>query len=189
MIGDLLIRFALVDESSRSLTLPVAQAQTAECIVIGELLIWFALVNESSRNLTLPVVQAQTAECIVIGELLSPRMIVALNKVDLLPVEGRMKAMRKAGRNILDALRMTRFHDSAIVPVAAKAGGVEGQTQGLAELKTALLRNVQSINRQIEAPLLFMVDHCFAIKGQGTVMTGAWQMAQWQCFCRSRNIG
>lgn len=117
--------------------------------------------------------QAQTAESIVVGELLSSVMVVALNKTDLLPQEKRMKHLRRAGRHVLDALALTRFADSAIVPVAAKVGGADGVTEGVADLKDMLLQRLPFIKRLTDAPFLFAVDHCFAIKGQGTVLTGA----------------
>jgi len=40
-------------------------------------------------------VQTQTAECLVIGEILCDRMIVVLNKVDLLPLEKRASSIEK----------------------------------------------------------------------------------------------
>ena len=49
-------------------------------------------------------IQTQTAECLVIGEITKDRMIVVLNKVDLLPEKDRaeklekMKARRAAAR-------------------------------------------------------------------------------------------
>ena len=39
--------------------------------------------------------QTQTAECLVIGEILCDRMIVVLNKIDLLPVEKRNASIEK----------------------------------------------------------------------------------------------
>ena len=39
--------------------------------------------------------QTQTAECLVIGEIACERMMVVLNKVDLLPVEKRQTAIEK----------------------------------------------------------------------------------------------
>ena len=39
--------------------------------------------------------QTQTAECLVIGEIACERMMVVLNKVDLLPVEKRQIAIEK----------------------------------------------------------------------------------------------
>ena len=41
-------------------------------------------------------IQTQTAECLVIGEILCDKMIVALNKVDLLPEAKRQTTIEKA---------------------------------------------------------------------------------------------
>jgi selenocysteine-specific elongation factor len=112
-------------------------------------------------------VQAQTAECIILGELLSSATVVALNKIDLFSEDKRKKAARKAGRAVLDALRLTRFADSELVPVAAKP-----EPQGMDELKAALLRNLPRLLRRRDAPFLFMADHCFCLKGHGTVLSG-----------------
>jgi selenocysteine-specific elongation factor len=112
-------------------------------------------------------IQPQTAECIILGELLSQCTVVALNKIDLFPEDTRMKQTRKAGRSLLKALRLTRFADSEVVPVSARA-----PVQGIAELKLALLRNLPHLARQTNAPFLFMADHCFQVKGHGTVLSG-----------------
>ena len=40
-------------------------------------------------------IQTQTAECLVIGEITCSKMIVVLNKLDLVPVENREKAVEK----------------------------------------------------------------------------------------------
>ena len=99
-------------------------------------------------------VQPQTAECIILGELLSSCAVVALNKTDLFPEDKRMKLARKAGRTVLEALKLTRFANSEMVPVSAKP-----EPQGIQELKDALLRNLPHLKRHREAPFLFMV--CF----------------------------
>lgn len=40
-------------------------------------------------------IQTQTGECIVVGELTCNKMIVVLNKIDLIPVDSRMKTIEK----------------------------------------------------------------------------------------------
>lgn len=113
-------------------------------------------------------IQPQTAECIILGELLSTSTIVALNKIDLFPEDKRAKQTRKAGRAVLEALRLTRFADSELVPVSAKP-----PAQGVDALRDALVRNLPRLSRSLDAPLLFMGDHCFHVKGHGTVLAGA----------------
>lgn len=45
--------------------------------------------------------QTQTAECLVIGEITCPKMIVVLNKVDLLPPDKKEAMIEKVIPNIL----------------------------------------------------------------------------------------
>ena len=54
-------------------------------------------------------------------------------------------------------------------------GGGEGTGPGaenMEALKEAILKMVPNQPREVHGPFLMAVDHCFAIKGQGTVLTG-----------------
>ncbi|PSN35635.1 Selenocysteine-specific elongation factor [Blattella germanica] len=79
--------------------------------------------------------QTQTAECLVIGEITCKKMIVVLNKIDLLEEGKRANLIEKA---LVEMLKKFAF-----VP-----------------------------ERHMSQPFLFAVDHCFSVRGQGTVMTG-----------------
>ena len=132
------------------------------------------LVVDVTRGL-----QAQTAECLVVGEVAARRMVVALNKSDLLPAADRERGLKKARRRIAGTLDMTRFAGARMVATAAKPGGggelamgAGGEAEGLAELREALLEVVPCEPRPTGGPFLFSFDHCFAVKGQGTVLTG-----------------
>jgi selenocysteine-specific elongation factor len=61
-----------------------------------------------------------------------------------------------------------------IVWCALLPGGESSSSppQGLQELTEALLQLVPGQPRTSEGPFLFAIDHCFPIKGQGTVLTG-----------------
>ena len=78
-----------------------------------------------------------------------------------------------------------------MVAIAAKPGQEEGKAQGcfhdfekkikwfnfvfflgLEELIGILRRMTSLPDRNVTGDLLFSVDHCFNIRGQGTVMTG-----------------
>lgn len=54
-------------------------------------------------------VQTQTAECLLIGELTCPRMVVVLNKTDLLPPNKRQSAIEKMTKRLHKTLESTRF--------------------------------------------------------------------------------
>jgi selenocysteine-specific elongation factor len=113
-------------------------------------------------------IQTQTGECIILSELLCNSTVVALNKTDLFPDDTRRKSCRKVGRAILKALKLTRLANSDVVPVSAKGGAAEG----IEDLKQALTRNVPQMERRDGLPFLFMADHCFQVKGHGTVLSG-----------------
>jgi len=58
-----------------------------------------------------------------------------------------------------------------------EGGGKEGgegtsAPMGIAELLEIIKANVRIPRRDPDGPLLFAIDHCFPIKGQGTVLTG-----------------
>lgn len=53
-------------------------------------------------------VQTQTAECLLIGELTCPRMVVVLNKTDLLPPNKRQGAIEKMTKRLHKTLEGTR---------------------------------------------------------------------------------
>ncbi|XP_054639418.1 selenocysteine-specific elongation factor [Dunckerocampus dactyliophorus] len=121
-------------------------------------------------------VQTQTAECLLIGELTCPRMVVVLNKTDLLPASKRQSAVEKMTRRLHKTLENTRFKDCPVIAVAAKPGGPEApdaeEPQGVSELIELLKEQTYLPRRDPGGDLLMAVDHCFSIRGQGTVMTG-----------------
>lgn len=121
-------------------------------------------------------VQTQTAECLLIGELTCPRMVVILNKVDLLPPNKRQSAIAKMTKRLHKTLESTRFKECPVIAVAAKPGGPEApdteEPHGLPELIELLKKETYLPQREPGGDLLMAVDHCFSIRGQGTVMTG-----------------
>eukprot|EP00197_Chlamydomonas_leiostraca_P012833 CAMPEP_0202860212 /NCGR_PEP_ID=MMETSP1391-20130828/2014_1 /ASSEMBLY_ACC=CAM_ASM_000867 /TAXON_ID=1034604 /ORGANISM="Chlamydomonas leiostraca, Strain SAG 11-49" /LENGTH=406 /DNA_ID=CAMNT_0049539353 /DNA_START=60 /DNA_END=1277 /DNA_ORIENTATION=+ len=131
--------------------------------------------------------QTQTAECLVIGEIATSRLVVVLNKCDLLPEEERAKSIKKAQKRLAQTFNATKFAGVTMVPVIAKpGGGATGGTvsddsggagsraaEGVDALRALLVAMVPPDPRPPPSgPLLFAVDHCFPIKGQGTVLTG-----------------
>jgi len=121
--------------------------------------------------------QTQTAECLIIGEITCDKMIIVLNKVDLFPPEKREAAIEKLKKKMRATLKSTKFHDADIVAAAAKPGGpetsiAENPPTGLQDLTNVISSSTFLPARQTEGPALLLVDHCFSVKGQGTVMTG-----------------
>ncbi|XP_018027040.1 selenocysteine-specific elongation factor-like [Hyalella azteca] len=123
-------------------------------------------------------IQTQTAECLVIGEILCSHLLVVLNKVDLLPLDKRSAMTEKMTKRIRMALQSTKFSDVKIVPVAAKPGGgvennsLDTEPVGIQDLLVAIQEMIYVPTRSNAGPFVFAVDHCFGIRGQGTIMTG-----------------
>uniref|UniRef100_A0A3Q3XCU8 Tr-type G domain-containing protein n=1 Tax=Mola mola TaxID=94237 RepID=A0A3Q3XCU8_MOLML len=121
-------------------------------------------------------VQTQTAECLLIGELTCRRMVVVLNKTDLLPPNKRQAAIEKMTKRLHKTLESTRFKECPVIAVAAKPGGPEApdteEPHGVPELIELLKKQAYLPKRDPGGDLLMAVDHCFSIRGQGTVMTG-----------------
>jgi selenocysteine-specific translation elongation factor len=69
-----------------------------------------------------PGIQAQTAECLVVGEVTAARMVVLLNKADLLPEGARSKSLRKLQRRISQTLACTRFAGAPMIATSARPG-------------------------------------------------------------------
>lgn len=123
-------------------------------------------------------VQTQTAECLVVGEVSATKeMLVVLNKTDLLPEATRQQQIEKMKKRLKLTLKGTKFCDSSILATSARPGGTEGDVnsrppEGIENLAKEITSRVKDLKRSGDGPFLFAVDHCFPIKGQGSVMTG-----------------
>ena len=134
-------------------------------------------------------IQTQTAECIVIAEMTTRNLIVVLNKVDLFPADEREERIRLAEKKMRNSLRGTKFENATMVGVSAciggekvaAIGGASGDsshlsgTHNIHGLLATLQAHMKAPNRDVKPSsdrFHFAVDHCFPIKGQGTVLTG-----------------
>ena len=127
-------------------------------------------------------VQPQTAECLVIGEITTHDLIIALNKVDQISEEERPAAIEAATKKLRRQLSSSKFKDAPVVACAACVGGekvaavgrseLKSESIGLDELVATLRKRARVPKRDIEGPFFFAIDHCFPIRGQGTVVTG-----------------
>jgi hypothetical protein len=82
--------------------------------------------------------QAQTAECLVLGEIAAHGLVVALNKVDLLPPDERARGVRRATKLISKTLAATKFAGADVIPVATRPGALTQLTLLLTELALLL---------------------------------------------------
>eukprot|EP00494_Astrolonche_serrata_P018055 UN18246 len=99
-------------------------------------------------------IQTQTAECLILGELLTDKLIVVLNKTDLL---GKIKTKNNENeKKVSKVLVKTKFEDSPFCCVyACKGGGDVGVNAAaksefksdLSELKNELLPKLEIPNR------------------------------------------
>ena len=131
-------------------------------------------------------VQTQTAECLIIGEICCDKMLIVLNKLDLIEESKRQATIEKVTKRLLKTLENTKFANSPVVAVAASKQQLD--TNDLSENVDQLTLEESMLNidllvqklvnitymptRSENGPFLFSVDHCFNIKGQGTIMTG-----------------
>lgn len=164
-------------------------------------------------------IQTQTAECVVIGEITTDKLIIVLNKIDLIPPEIREQKIERMKARLTKVFSTSRFRDAPIVCVSAAVGGEKvasvgastsssssyassggsgasgkagskqqtGQSaaaaaaaaraairsEGIGGLIDTLCKQIDHLpRRNVDAPFYFAVDHCFPIKGHGTVLTG-----------------
>ena len=143
-------------------------------------------------------VQTQTAECLIIGEICCDKLLIILNKLDLIEESKRQATVEKMSKRLLKTLENTKFANSQIVAVAANQQQQQQQGGYVVSLNEINLENLtldkpfspsKMLNmdilletiknstffpekRNVNGEFLFSVDHCFTIRGQGAVMTG-----------------
>lgn len=146
------------------------------------------LVVDATKGL-----QPQTVESLLVAELaVRHHVVVALNKVDLLPASAREKRVRRAQSEIR-AFLSTHFvsfrgREVPVIPVsAAPQAATDAESNradhsepslaaslplGIAELVEALRSHLHIPERDLSGPFSLAIDHCFAIQGNGTILTG-----------------
>ncbi|OMJ20549.1 Selenocysteine-specific elongation factor [Smittium culicis] len=128
-------------------------------------------------------IQTQTAECIVLAEILKLPLIIALNKIDLIPENSKQTRLTKVSNLIKKSLSNTTFKSSPIVHISATQtlDSSQPHTKFIDPLVDAIKLTIaafsnQNINKigqvSYNDDCLLAFDHCFSLKGQGTVMTG-----------------
>ncbi|KAF2069618.1 hypothetical protein CYY_009066 [Polysphondylium violaceum] len=118
-------------------------------------------------------IQTQTAECIVIGEITCKRGIIILNKIDQIPIETRQAKIDSVTSKLKKVLEKTCFKDSPMIPFSANPNNTNNDAPiGIELLMKELKRFVTIPKRNDQGDFLFEFDHCFQIKGQGSILTG-----------------
>ncbi|CAL8088227.1 unnamed protein product [Orchesella dallaii] len=114
--------------------------------------------------------QTQSSECLILADVLASHLIVALNKVDMLPVESRPTKIEKAKKMLKSTLARTKFGESTPIVLCSALD----KSIGVDAIKEAILNKIQTMTlvRYNDRPFVIAVDHCFQKKGQGTICTG-----------------
>ena len=111
-------------------------------------------------------IQTQTVECIGIGELFIEKMIVVVNKVDSL--ENSEEVLPKKIEALRKIFSKTKYGgDIHIVPFSTKEPQKYSQ-----QLIETLQDSIVIPQRKAEGNFMMLIDHCFPIKGKGSVVTG-----------------
>ena len=121
----------------------------------------------------------QTREHIILARQVNvPRMIVALNKVDMMEDEELLELVEMEIRELLDKYNFPG-DDTPIIRLSA-LGALEcastdasaPEYEGIMNLVNALDSYIEVPDRPRDLPFLMPVEDVFSIKGRGTVVTG-----------------
>lgn len=112
-------------------------------------------------------IQTQTSECLIMAEIMRKKLIVVLNKIDMIePPQKQEDIINKSKIRISKILSEVIPYNIEIVEISAK------NNINIDRVRELLRKCACVPDRQIDLPFTFAVDHCFPIKGQGTVCTG-----------------
>ncbi|KAE9547581.1 hypothetical protein FO519_009206 [Halicephalobus sp. NKZ332] len=111
-------------------------------------------------------IEPQTAEHLILVSILCPeKVIIVLSKIDLVePL--KVELLKKKLPKLLKSLKIKE--DSPIIPLDLSE---EGKKESVNEL-IEVLRSFPVPDRVSSGKFVMAVDHCFPIKGKGSVMTG-----------------
>ena len=120
-------------------------------------------------------IQTQTAECILLGKILCPKMLVVFNKADLVGKDpSQEKKLLKTKKEIKLKLSNMSFEKLAFCQVSALTG--QGIEESFLPILNDIASKIENENERAklanERPFSMAVDHCFNIKGKGSVLTG-----------------
>ncbi len=116
----------------------------------------------------------QTREHILLARQVEvPKILVALNKVDMMDDEELLELVELEVRELLDRYEFPG-DDTPIIRVSALKAleGDEEATQGILDLVAAMDEYVPVPTRITDRPFLMPIEDVFGIKGRGTVVTG-----------------
>jgi len=116
----------------------------------------------------------QTREHILLARQVGvPKIVVFLNKVDLLDDEELLELVEIEVRDLLSKYQYDG--DNAKVVKGSALGGLEAKPEGvesISNLVAAIDEEIEAPEREIDKPFLMSVEDVFSITGRGTVATG-----------------
>ncbi|MCY3650127.1 MAG: elongation factor Tu [Acidimicrobiaceae bacterium] len=116
----------------------------------------------------------QTREHVLLARQVGvPRIVVALNKVDMVDDEEILELVELEVRELLDEYEFPGDDTPVIGVSALKAlDGDEEAAQQVLELMEAVDSYVPTPDRDVDKPFLMPIEDVFSITGRGTVVTG-----------------
>ncbi|HLF62397.1 MAG TPA: elongation factor Tu [Saprospiraceae bacterium] len=116
----------------------------------------------------------QTREHILLARQVGvPKIVVFMNKVDLVDDEEMLELVEMEVRELLDQYDFDGAHASIIKGSALKAlEGDANARKAIRELMDAVDKDIPNPVRAIDQPFLMPVEDVFSITGRGTVATG-----------------
>jgi elongation factor Tu len=116
----------------------------------------------------------QTREHILLARQVGvPKIVVFLNKVDLLDDEELLELVEIEVRDLLSKYQYDG--DNAVVVRGSALAALEGKPEGIeaiGNLMNAIDTEIAAPEREIDKPFLMSVEDVFSITGRGTVATG-----------------
>ncbi|KAG5677838.1 hypothetical protein PVAND_007560 [Polypedilum vanderplanki] len=113
--------------------------------------------------------EAQTGECLILAEISKKPMIVVLNKIDMIDESKRTATIEKMTKKVSKTLETTsKCKTAKIIPISAT------NNINIDKLVDIMVEEVCKMNlcRNTDVPFIFAYDHCFKIKGSGTILSG-----------------
>ncbi len=116
----------------------------------------------------------QTREHILLARQVGvPKIVVFMNKVDLVDDEEMLELVEMEVRELLDAYEFDGDNSSVVQGSALKAlEGDAGARQAILDLMAAVDADIPEPVREVDKPFLMPVEDVFSITGRGTVATG-----------------
>lgn len=112
-------------------------------------------------------IQTQTAECLIISEITCNNLMIVINKIDLIDRNERYTVIKNLESRIRKVLNTTKFGSN--IPIVSLSAL---EKINIEEFFEKFKKFISFPQRDLTKPFLFYFDHCFSIKGKGTIFTG-----------------